>query len=186
MGKEEERLGHRIHRARCRSKRGSSVHPTAAKWLHHIHHTHEQRRREEATMDGHYQAVLSLLCLWPYGNSLIVSSHSEFYQCHTQNRSHYHATSEASRSVHERRSHRQSRAMQTRLPTLVRRLKTTEFRQERYMGRNSPGKREEHRSFRLPCGWTRALSNRSIKGQLNLSLINPKKDKKHPHLAVYC
>lgn len=107
--------------------------------------------------------VLSLLCLWPYGNSLIVSSHSEFYQCHTQNRSHYHATSEASRSVHERRSRQQSSAMQTRLPTLVRRVKTTEFRQERYTGRNSPEKWEEHCSFKLPCGWTHALSNRSIK-----------------------
>ena len=31
--------------------------------------------------------VHSLLCLWPYGNSLIVCFHSEFYQCHTQNRS---------------------------------------------------------------------------------------------------
>lgn len=139
------------------------MHATAAKRLHHIHHTQEQRRREEATTDGHDQVVLSLLCLWPYGNSLIVSSHSEFYQCHTQNRSHYHATSEASRSVHERRSRRQSRATQTRLPTLVRQLKTTEFRQERYMGRKSPEKWEERRSFRLPCGWTRALSNRSIK-----------------------
>lgn len=31
--------------------------------------------------------VLSLLCLWPYGNSLISCCDSEFYQCHTQNRS---------------------------------------------------------------------------------------------------
>lgn len=68
---------------------------TAAKSWHHRHHTHEQSRGESATTDGHYQVVLSLLCLWPYGNSLIVSSHSEFYQCHTQNRSRYHATSEA-------------------------------------------------------------------------------------------
>lgn len=33
-------------------------------------------------------AVLSLLCLWPFGNSLTETVHSEFYQCHTQNRSH--------------------------------------------------------------------------------------------------
>lgn len=32
-------------------------------------------------------AVLSLLCLWPFGNSLTETVHSEFYQCHTQNRS---------------------------------------------------------------------------------------------------
>lgn len=30
---------------------------------------------------------LSLLCLWPFGNSLTETVHSEFYQCHTQNRS---------------------------------------------------------------------------------------------------
>lgn len=33
-------------------------------------------------------ADLSLLCLWPFGNSLTEIVHSEFYQCHTQNRSH--------------------------------------------------------------------------------------------------
>lgn len=33
-------------------------------------------------------ADLSLLCLWPFGNSLTDTVHSEFYQCHTQNRSH--------------------------------------------------------------------------------------------------
>ena len=33
--------------------------------------------------------VQSLLCLWPYGNSLIVCRDSEFYQCHTQNRRRY-------------------------------------------------------------------------------------------------
>ena len=33
--------------------------------------------------------VRSLLCLWPYGNSLIVCCDSEFYQCHTQNRRRY-------------------------------------------------------------------------------------------------
>lgn len=32
-------------------------------------------------------ADLSLLCLWPFGNSLTETVHSEFYQCHTQNRS---------------------------------------------------------------------------------------------------
>lgn len=33
-------------------------------------------------------ADLSLLCLWPFGNSLTETVHSEFYQCHTQDRSH--------------------------------------------------------------------------------------------------
>lgn len=171
-----------MHRARW-----SSLHATAAKWLHHIHHTHEQRRREWAATGGHYQVVLSLLCLWPYGNSLIVSSHSEFYQCHTQNRSQYHATGEASRSVHGRRSRRPSRAMQTRLPTLVRRVKKTkEFKQERYMGRNGRQNWEERRSFRLPRRWTQALSNGSIERTTKFKSDQSEEGEKHPHWAVYC
>lgn len=39
--------------------------------------------------------VISLLCLWPYGNSLIVCRHSEFYQCHTQNRRSHQASTRA-------------------------------------------------------------------------------------------
>ena len=94
----------------------SSAHATAPEPLHHTHSTHKQRRTEDRgqrtedrgqrTEDrgqrerkplwtGHGQVVLSLLCLWPYGNSLIVSSHSEFYQCHTQNRSRYHPNTRA-------------------------------------------------------------------------------------------
>lgn len=38
--------------------------------------------------EGEALADLSLLCLWPFGNSLTETVHSEFYQCHTQNRSH--------------------------------------------------------------------------------------------------
>ena len=42
---------------------------------------------KQVRMSG--SVVLSLLCLWPYGNSLIVCCDSEFYQCHTQNRRRY-------------------------------------------------------------------------------------------------
>lgn len=92
MGEEEERLGHRCYRnEQLRQSRDiTATTPTSRG---------EESRR--ATTDGHYQVVLSLLCLWPYGNSLIVSSHSEFYQCHTQNRSRYHATSEAGPEGHD-------------------------------------------------------------------------------------
>lgn len=72
------------------------------------------RAEERSGSLGLYQVVLSLLCLWPYGNSLIVSSHSEFYQCHTQNRSRYHAASEAGRSSRGRQPGRRGGAERCR------------------------------------------------------------------------
>lgn len=154
MGKEEERLGYGRHRGASRERDVDAPGEAQRVQLQqsgYITSTTPTSRggRERATTGGHCQVVLSLLCLWPYGNSLIASSHSEFYQCHTQNRSHYRATSQAGQSARERRWRRPSGATQTRLPTLVRRVKTKSFRQERHTGRNTPEKWEERRSFRL-------------------------------------
>lgn len=46
------------------------------------------RPRQEGVRSSDALADLSLLCLWPFGNSLTETVHSEFYQCHTQDRSH--------------------------------------------------------------------------------------------------